>query len=196
MLYSEFVDVLSAFPGVVRFEALSQDIMRRVMDLEYSPRNIGFTPVDPEGVLEISNKNVHMVLFCDGKFPMFTQPFMDILDKNGRLIGFDIMDRDKHIFNSDNFIWLTDNLFVDIAMLDSRGELRTVMHSVSFPMPGLPDDVKPRVYYPSIETARYLNKHFRIKSRVVSTVLLGVDLQTRELPEIQASAMSEINMSG
>lgn len=196
MLYSEFVNVLSQFPGIVRFENLDQEVMRRVMDLEYSPRNIGFTPVDPEGILEVSNKNLNMVLFCDRNFPMFTQPFMDILDKNGRLIGFDIMDRDKHIFKSDNFIWLTDNLFVDISQLDSRGELRTVIHSVSFPMPGIPDDVKPRVYYPSVATAKYLNKHYRIKCRVISTVLLGVDLQPREIPDIQTSKMSEINMSG
>ena len=189
MLYSEFVNVLSAFPGVVRFETLTQEVLRSVMDLEYSPRNIGFTPVDPEGILEVSNKNLNMVLFCNHDFPMFTQPCMDILDKNGRLIGFDIMDRDKHIFHSDNFIWLTDNLFVDISQLDSRGELTTVIHSVQFPMPGLPEDVKPRVYYPSTETAKFLNKHFKIRTKVVSTVLLGVDVQS-------VSDISDMNISG
>jgi len=178
MRYSDFVEQLLDFPGIVRFEVLPQDVMRNIMELEYSPRNIGFTPVDPEGILEISNKDTHMVLFCDRNFPMFTQPCMDILDKNGRLIGFDIMDRDKHIFHSDNFIWLTDNLFIDISQLDVRGDLRTVIHSVALKIPHIPDTVSPRVYYPSSETVHYLNDYYHVKNKVVSTVILGADVQS------------------
>ncbi len=176
MLYSDFASSLARYPGVVRFEILSQDALDEVMSLEYSPRNIGFTPVDPEGIREVMRKQVTLVLFCNARFPMFTQPCMDILDKNGRLIGFDILDEDKHIFNSENFIWLTNNLFVDIAQLDTRGDLVTVIHSVSLNMPDVPEDVRPRVYYPSSETADYLNSYYGMNDGTVSTVILGADI--------------------
>ena len=176
MYFEDYVNCLMKWPGVMRFETLTQNVIDHVMDLEYSPRNIGFTPVDPRGMKEVTDMTSTMVLFCNSDFPMFTQPCMDILDENGRLIGFDIMDQDRHIFNSKNFIWLTKNLFVDTSQLDTRGSLTTVIHSVRMNVPGVPDEVKSRVYYPCMNTARYLNDYFKIKNRVLSTVILGVDL--------------------
>lgn len=83
VLYSEFSKALLLHPGVVRIELLTEDLERQIRDIESSPANVGFTPVDPVGLGDVCGRGLRLILFCSNEFPMFTEPFMEIVDSRG-----------------------------------------------------------------------------------------------------------------
>jgi len=160
-------------PGIVRIELLTEELEETVREIEHSPYNIGFTPVDPVGFGEICRFDLKLILFCSSEFPMFTECFMDIIDSRGDLIGHDVLDKDKHLCNSKRLVWLTDNLFVDTALM-SEYPLKTVIRSLSMDIEGA-EEAEARVYYPCTEAADCLNEMFGATGKITATVLLGVN---------------------
>ena len=174
MKYVDFSKALLLHPGVIRLELLTEDVMIDIKRLEHSPLNTGFTPVDPEGLHDIAQKDLRLILFCSNEFPMFTEPFIDIFDGRGNLIGHDVMDKDLDQYTSSDFVWLTNNIFFDMTKMTEYG-LRSVIHSLALNVEGLPEDIGPRVYYPCKHTADFLNKEFNAQGKISATVLVGVN---------------------
>lgn len=172
--YSDFSKALLLHPGVVRIELLSDELLKEIHDIEYSPENMGFMPIDSVGLIDVSKQKLKLILFCSKEFKMFTEPFMDIIDTRGRRIGHDVLDHDKPRYSCPEFIWLTENLFFDPDIL-CENELRCVIRSLSFEMEGLEKGVKPRVFYPCKPVADMLNQRFGATGKITATVLLGVN---------------------
>jgi len=172
--YSDFSKALLLHPGVVRIELLTDELLKRVYDIEYSPLNIGFMPIDPVGLLDISAYDLKLILFCSNEFPMFTEPFMDIVDCKGRIVGHDVLDEDKSQYDDCGYIWFTNNLFFD-PYVECDYRMKCVIKSLALNVEGVPDRIKPRVYYPCKPAADLLNEMHDAKGRISATVLVGVD---------------------
>jgi hypothetical protein len=91
MRFTDISESLLLYPGVLEMEVLTNEILSDILVLEYSSSNIGFTPVEPDGLIEVCNSDLRLILFCNEDFPMFTEPFMDIIDKDGKLVGHDVL---------------------------------------------------------------------------------------------------------
>ncbi len=66
------------------------------------------------------------------------------------------------------------NLFINIHLVTDY-PMRNYIHSLSLEVEGVDDDVRPRVFYPCLPTANYLNEKFGAQRNIVATVLLGAD---------------------
>jgi len=66
------------------------------------------------------------------------------------------------------------NLYININLVTDY-PMRNYIHSLPLQIDGVSDDVCPRVFYPCLYTARYLNGMFGMKDNIVATVLLGAD---------------------
>ena len=173
MLYNDFSKALLLHPGIVRIELLTDELVSEVKDIEYSSKNVGFTPIDPIGLHDILGKDLRLILFCSNEFQMFTECFMDIVDSRGTLVGHDIQPEEKDQIVGEGIIWLTDNLYFDLALVNEH-HLKTVIRSLALHIEDA-DEVEPRVFYPCVETADHLNDRFGVSGKIVATVLLGVD---------------------
>lgn len=174
MNYSEFSRCLLLHPGVIRIELLTDDLLKDVHRIEYSKENVGFLPNDPIGLLDIEKYTLGLILFCSHEFPMFTESFMRIVDSKGEVIGRDVMDWELEQMDSPDYVWLTRNLYFDISNLTDYG-MKCLIGSLDLKVEGLPEAVRPRVFYPCSTTAKYLNKMFGAEGKICATVLVGVD---------------------
>ena len=174
MKYSDFSKALLLHPGIVRIELLTDDLMDEIRDIEYSPLNISFAPVEPIGLVDVAEKNLRLLLFCSYEFPMFTDHFMTIIDSTGSVVGHDVLKNEKENYKDSGYIWLTDNLFFDVSLLTDH-YLKIVIDSLPLRLEGLPDDIRPIVFYPCTATANHINERFKVKGKICSTVLIGVD---------------------
>jgi len=91
MRYSDFSKSLLLHPGIVRIEPLNEDLMGKIKKMEYEHADEGVMLSDPVGLNEIFSKDVRMLLFCSIKFRMFTEPFMEIIDSRGTVVGRDVL---------------------------------------------------------------------------------------------------------
>jgi len=173
VLYTDFSKALLLHPGIVRIELLTDELVKEVQSIEYSSENVGFMPIDPIGLKDITDRDLKLILFCSHEFPMFTELFMDIVDSRGTLVGHDIPLGEKEKYDSPCAIWLTDNLFFDMSLM-SEHHLKTVIRSLALNLEGV-EEVKPRVFYPCVSTAEHLNKRFGVSGMITATILLGVD---------------------
>ena len=174
VLYSDFSKALLLHPGVVRIELLTDDLEKKIGEIEHSPSNIGFAPIDPVGFGEICRYDLKLIIFCSSEFDMFTDCFMDMVDSRGQLIGHDIMDSEKYLYQSKQYVWLTDNLFVDMTLM-TEYQIKSIIRSIPLKIEGLEEDVQPRVYYPCASSANYLNEKFGAMGKISITALVGVN---------------------
>ena len=174
MDYSEFSELLLRHPGVLRVEVLPDDFLDDIMDIENSFPHFGVTDVEPIGFKEICKKDLRMVMFCTDDFPMFTNRFMNFLDKSGSLIGHDILPSEKHQYKNPNYVWLTEHIFIDLSKIRDN-YAKCVLSPIPLKVEGVPDSIAPIVYYPCLKSADMMNTHFNVGRNVIATVLLGVD---------------------
>ncbi len=174
MIYRDFAKSLLMHPGIVRMEQITDGVLKDIQDIEYSPANIGFVPNDPIGLQDIEDKDLKLILFCSNEFKMFTEPFMDLVDSRGELVGHDVLEAEVPKYAGKDYVWLTRNLFIDTRLITEH-HIKCLIRSLSFDLDGIPDDVRPRVFYPCSTTANSLNRKFGITGKISATVLLGVD---------------------
>ncbi len=173
MHYSEFSKALLTQPGVVRLEYLDDGLMKEIGEIEHSPNNVGFTPVDPVGFTEVCSMPLRLIMFCSKEFKMFTETFMDIVDSRGGVVGHDVLITERQQYDSDRYVWLAENIFIDMSAL-SDYTIKTVIHSFPLQIEGL-NGVETRAYYPSATAADYLNSRFGAQGKIVATIILGAD---------------------
>ena len=174
VLYSDFSKALLLHPGIVRIELLTDELRKKVSEMEHSPLNVGFTPIDPVGFREVTDMDTVLILFCSAEFRMFTARFMDIYDTRGNIVGHDVLEYEKRFYDSPDLVWLTDNLFIDMNLLTGH-TMKTVIRSLPLKVEEVSSDVHPRVFYPSVTTAEYLNNRFGVTGKIIATVLVGAD---------------------
>ena len=171
---SEFIETLSGMPGVVCLSELTDDVIAELEKFEFSPPANGFLPVEPIGFKEVADSDLSLIMFFDDHLPSFTlEPFMELVNSSGDLVGHDILLSEKHLYDSPNYIWLSDNMFFDMTKV-AGDEMRCLIRSARYAPECLPIDVSARVYFPCTSTVEYLIDHFG-HSQDVSVVLLGAD---------------------
>lgn len=174
MDYSEFSEFLLRHIGILRVELLPVELVETITEIENTFPHFGMSLVEPIGLKEIRGKELQLVLFCSDEFPMFTNRFMNFLDSSGSLIGHDVLPSEKHLYDNPNYLWLTEHIFIDLSKLRDK-YTKCVLASIPFNIEGLPEEIKPIVYYPSPKTADILNEHYHVDHNVIATVILGVD---------------------
>lgn len=172
--YSDFAKALLNHPGIIRIELITGDVRKEIEDIEYSPMNVGFAPNDPMGLQDVLGKDLRLILFCSHEFRMFTEPFIDIVDSRGSLIGHDVMDCEKDKYDDPDLVWLTSNIFMNPNLVTEH-HIKSVIRSLALDVEGLPEDILPRVYYPCTATAEHLNDRYGVAGKISATVLVGVD---------------------
>jgi hypothetical protein len=136
-------------------------------------------------------------MFCSREFEMFTETFIDIVDSRGGLVGHDVLMSERNQYDSDQYVWLAENIFVDLTAL-SDYTIKTIIHSFPLQISGV-SDVVTRAYYPSATAADYLNSRFGAQGKIVSTIIIGVDgvhFRKADLEKTFAHCTSDMNMSG
>lgn len=172
MRYRDFSKSLLLHKGIVRIELLSEDIANKLIELDFAPNKDAFMPQDPVGLNEVLSKDLKLILLCSNEFEMFTEPFMDLVDCRGNIVGHDIVGDDKT--GLEDMIWICSNIYLDPNLLTEH-RIRNVIHSVPLHLEGIPEEIRPRVFYPSLDSYRYLKEKFGAKGNIASIAVLGVN---------------------
>jgi len=170
---SDFVRIITDQPQVTRLEPLTEDIKRILREFEFTPVTPNYLPVEHRGFDEVTGCDSCFILFCRGGMSMSLEPFMDLVDSEGRRVGHDILPSERHLYDSPDYIWLSDTLFFDVNKVD-RGEMRCIIHSVRFDADYIPDSVEARICFPCTSSVDYLLDLFEEDREKASVLLLGV----------------------
>jgi hypothetical protein len=172
--YSDFSKTLLLQPGIIRIELLTDDVINDLRRIEFSPMNFSFMPVDPVGFSDIASRDLKIILFCTQDFYAPLEPFMDLIDSRGTRIGHDIRESEKHLYDSPDYIWLTDTMFFDVSLI-TEFEMKCVIHSVNFKVEGMPDSIKARAFFPCTSSVAYLFDKYGATGKVISAIMVGVE---------------------
>ena len=170
----EFKSLLSRQPGVIGLEPLKDDAIEVLKGFEFSVPANGFLPVYPLGFDDVIGSDHSFVFFFDDSHNIFQlEPFMDLVDSRGTIVGHDILPEDRHLYDSPDYIWLSDNMFFDVKKVAGL-EMKCIIHSVRFKPEYMPDDLTARVCFPCTSSVEYLRESFGY-DETAAVVLLGVD---------------------
>ena len=175
MRYSEFEKILKEQSGDIRLVPLSSEIVNVLKGFEYSPPSNGFLPVDVVGFREIIGSQMSfVVLSCGGKLSFKTEPFMKLVDSRGNVVGHDIQLSEKHLYDSPDYIWISDDLFFDAKKVEGY-EMTCEIHAVKLNIDLLPDDIEARIFFPCTSSVEFLIDSFGLDENKTSVMLMGVD---------------------
>jgi hypothetical protein len=174
MRISEFADFLSTQRGIVRLVPMSEGTISRLRAFEFSAPANGFLPVEPCGFDEVVDSSASFVLFFDRSLSLQLEPFMDLVDSSGNLVGHDILSSERHLYDSPDYMWLSDTMFFDITKIEGK-EMRCKIRSVRFRPDFLPEGIEARVHFPCTSSVQYLIDSFGEGIEDPSVVILGVD---------------------
>ncbi len=168
----ELIGILSGMPGVIRIEAISDDIISDLSKFEFSAPANGFLPVHPIGFTDVVESEISLIMFFDDHLSSFEpEPFMDLVDSEGTVVGHDINLAEKHLYDSPNYIWISDNIFFDVTKV-SGGEMKCLIKAASYRPECLPEGIEAKVFFPCTSSVEYLDNMFGY-THDVAVVLLG-----------------------
>ena len=174
MRRTELIDFLSSQQGIVRLEQMTKGVIANLRSFEFSAPANGYLPVEPVGFNEVVNSSVSFVLFFDKSLSFSLEPFMDLVDTSNNLVGHDILPTERHLYDSPNYIWLSDTMFFDATKIGGRG-MKCLIRSVRFKPNYLPQGMEARIHFPCTSSVEYLVKRFGEGIEHPSVVILGVD---------------------
>jgi len=175
MKYSEFDRIIKEQAGDIRLEPLSSEIVDVLKGFEYSPPSNGFLPVDAVGFREVIDSQLSFVVLNGGGGISFkTEPFMQLVDSRGAVVGHDIPLSEKHLYDSPDYIWISDDLFFDVKKVQGY-EMKCEIHAMKLDTDFLPDDVSARVHFPCTSSVEFLIDRFGLDENKTSVMLMGVD---------------------
>ncbi len=174
MRRKEFVDFLSSQQGVIRLVEMSEETISHLRGFEFSMPNNRYLPVEPMGFDEVVNSSVSFVLFFDESLALPLEPFMDLVDSDGNLVGHDVLPDERDLYDSPDYIWLSDTMFFDVNKV-GRCEMRCIIHSVTFKPDYLPEGMEGRVHFPCTSSVEYLIERFGTGIDDPLVVILGMD---------------------
>lgn len=170
----EFIEILSGMPGVIRIAELTDDVISDLTRFEFSAPANGFLPVDPIGFNEVVESDISLIMFFDDHLASFEpEPFMYLVDSRGTVVGHDIILSEKHLYDSPEYIWLSDNMFFDMTKA-SGSEMRCLIKAARYRPECIPEDIRAKVFFPCTSSVEYLLDRFGY-SDDTSVVLLGAD---------------------
>lgn len=170
----ELIENLTGMPGVIRIEPLTDEMISVLAKFEFSAPANGFLPVDPVGFNEVMDSDLSLVMFFDDNLASFSEePFMDLVDSRGVVVGHDILASERHLYDSPDYIWLSDNMFFDIKKVAGY-EMRCLIKAARYRPECLPEGIEARVFFPCTSTVEYLDERFGYTNDT-AVVLLGID---------------------
>jgi len=171
---SEFRSLLTVQPGIIDLEPLTDGVIDVLKGFEFSIPANGFLPVYPRGFDDVIGSGHSFVFFFkDGVNKFSLEPFMDLVDSKGSIVGHDILPEERHLYDSPDYIWISDNMFFDVKKVAGL-EMKCIIRSVSFNPDYMPEDLTARVCFPCTSSVEYLREQFGYGNDV-AVVLIGVD---------------------
>ncbi len=166
--------MLTVQPGIIDLEPLTDDVVDVLKGFEFSVPANGFLPVYPKGFDDVIGSGHSFVFFFeDGANKFSLEPFMDLVDSKGRVVGHDILPEERHLYDSPDYIWLSDNMFFDVKQVAGL-EMKCIIRSVRFRPDYMPENLAARVCFPCTSSVEYLRERFGYGNDA-AVVLIGVD---------------------
>ena len=171
-------DALLSQKGVFRMETLDAETLMAAVKQELSIKMVsGGMRLDNIGIVQCAHRQFIGVMFCNSEFERPREVSMFIVDTRGTIVGREVIPDEREALHADpNVIWLSDEMviFVDrISDLDTR----FVISAVDYSPAGMADGLKATLYYPSMSTAKLINRKFGVddSNDDVWTVIVGID---------------------
>ena len=172
---ADFIDAAGSMPGVIRVEPLDGDMVDRVLETEMSISVVsGGMRLDNRGALECASMGGRFAMFCDATFPRPDAVTMEMVDDRGELVGHDVPPGLRRAYEGrDDVCWLAEG-FVLYPRRIGPHDVTMVMRSAGMRVPGVPENVEVRVFYPSPSSASLLGAPYGLDDGRVSAALVGV----------------------
>jgi len=171
-------DALLSQKGVFRIEALDAETLMAAVRQEMSIKKVsGGMRLDNIGIMQCAHRQYIGVMFCNSEFERPKKVSMFIVDTMGTVVGREVIEDERETLHADpNVLWLSDEMviFVDrISNLDTR----FVISAVDYTFDGMAEGFHAAIYYPSMSTARLINRKFGVddSNDDVWTVIVGID---------------------
>ena len=174
MRYSEFVSTISKQPGVIRLVPLAGDTISVLRNHESSEPSNGYLPVEHAGFEEVVGCPYSFVLFFTHDLSFELQPFMNLVDSRGVVVGHDILPSQREEYESPDHIWLSDTLFFDMKKVEGRA-IRCVIHSIGYHPEFLPESAEIRLCFPCTSSFSLLQERYGPDIEDPSLVLIGIE---------------------
>lgn len=171
----DVVGALRTVPGVVGVEPMGQDLVCSVVEAEMSlRRGISGIRVENRGMEEVASSGRMYALFCDASFARPDEITMEMVSDSGEVVGHDVPESMRDSFlGRDDVIWMSDGFVLfpaRIGMCDAR----MVMLSSRLRVPGLPEGMDARLFYPSTTSAEMIGAAFGVDDPRLAKVVAGV----------------------
>jgi len=171
-------ETLLSQKGVLRLEPLDSETLMAAVEQELSIKRIsGGMELDNIGIMQCAHRQFVGVMFCTSEFERPEETSMFIVDSLGNVIGREVSPGERAAMASDpNIIWLSDSMAIFRDKITGH-ESKFVISAVNYAPAGLDDGLRAVIYYPSVGTAKIINKRFGVddSSNAVWTLIIGVD---------------------
>jgi len=171
-------EALLSQKGVLRLEPLDSETLMAAVEQEMSIRRIsGGMELDNIGIMQCAHRQFVGAMFCTGEFERPDETSMFIVDSMGNIIGREVVPGEREAMASDpNIIWLSDSMAIFRDKITGH-EAKFVISAVNYAPAGLEDGMQAVIYYPSVSTARIINRRFGVDDtgNAVWTLIIGVD---------------------
>lgn len=171
----EVLGALRAMEGVTGAELLDDGASRRVISMEREVcRGACGLRIENRGMEEVSVMGTMYVLFCDARFSRPDGITMEMVSDNGEIVGHDVPESMRARLEArDDLIWMSEGFVMFPGRIGCR-DARMVMLSSRLRVPGLPDGLEARLFYPSTSTAEYIGGLYGVSDRRLAKVVVGV----------------------
>lgn len=171
-------DVISALRtvrGVVAAEPMDEGLAQSVFEAERSlRRGISGIRVENRGMEEVASSGRMYALFCDSSFSRPDEITMEMVSDSGDVIGHDVPESMRARFlQRDDVVWLSEG-FVLFPSRIGMSDARMVMLSSRLRVPGLPDGMDARLFYPSTTSAEMMGSAFGVDDPGLAKIVAGI----------------------
>lgn len=176
MRVGDFMEGMLRVEGVRGIRMMPDDLIRSVASTEASIDTVsGGMRLENMGLFQCIHSPYVFVLFCDPSFERPNEITMRMIDSEGVVIGHDVPPAmmDDYIDRRDIF-WMSDGFVMFPDRIGNR-DAKMVMGCSRYRCGWLPDDVRVRMFYPSVSSAESINSRFGMEEDGISSAVLGVD---------------------
>lgn len=174
---NEFRERLSSMRGVFRSEIMPDGLLSEVSRIEASVVSVsGGMRMECRGMSQCARMSRCAVVFTDDTFPRPDEVTLEMVDDGGAVIGHDVPEcmRESLKPNAD-LIWVSDSFVIHAEKARVVSDVRMVISASPLAAEWIPEGVSVSIYYPCVESAELINRHFGVSGRGVSTMIVGAD---------------------
>lgn len=172
----DFLDSISKVDGFLDIRCMSAEDVETVAEIETSIGMVsGGMRLENIGLFQCLHAAHVFVLFCDEGFHRPEQVTMRMVDTEGVIVGHDVPPGMMGDFSDrDDVFWLSEGFIIHSDRIGNK-DVKLVIGCSELSVPGIPGDVRMRLFYPSMQSAEYLNARFGVSGEGISSAVLGVD---------------------